>query len=181
MMKRRFQAIASALLVAGCTFAAFVTEAMAEQQTINAFSSWQARGQMFDTGPDQMTFVGSFAGMIYVDTEKGPLDAGYMICPAIFEFEVKSGVQTGKGHCAIATRDDERVYADLNCTGVVGVGCKGTFTLTAGTGKFEGVTGSGNVTIRSTLHESANLAGNTIEQGVTGIIYWRNFTFKLKE
>lgn len=154
--------------------------AAAEEQSLNAFSAWQGRGQAFETGPDEITFVGSFFGMIYVETEKGPLDAGYMVCPATIEINSKSGTQKGIAKCTIATREDDRVYADLNCEGVYGIGCKGTFKLTAGTGKFEGVTGGGDVTVRSSMHDITSMPGNTIEQTAAGIIYWRNFKYTLK-
>ena len=46
-----------------------------------------ARGK---EGPDRATFVGSFTGMVFVETDKGPLDAGFMICPAIVSLRAVS-------------------------------------------------------------------------------------------
>jgi hypothetical protein len=180
MMTQACKKLSWTSLIFGLLLAASATGAAAEEQKISAFSAWQGRGQAFETGVDHITFVGSFFGMIYVETEKGPLDAGYMVCPVTYELDMKTGNQKAVGRCTIATRDDDRVYADMTCAGVSGIGCKGKFTLTGGTGKFEGVVGGGDVTIRSSLHEFASMPGNTVQETAAGIIYWRDFKFTLK-
>jgi hypothetical protein len=150
-----------------------------EDQTISAFSAWQGRGQAFQTGPDELTFVGSFSGMLYVDTDQGPQDAGLMVCPAMIKVSTTDGSQIGEGHCAIAEKDGGRVYASLACKGVHLVGCQGTLTLTAGTGRFAGITGSGHVSFRSGLHDIAMLPGNTIEENAAGILVVRDLHYKI--
>lgn len=156
--------------------------AMADDaQTVKAFSSWQGRGQMFETGPNRMTFVGAFSGMIYIETQKGPLDAGYMICPAYVDVNVTDGTQEAKGRCTISAKDGARVYADLACKGVHMVGCEGEFTFTGGTERFEGITGGGPITVRSALQDLAAGGGNTVQESASGIIYWPELTYKLKQ
>jgi hypothetical protein len=150
-----------------------------EEQSIKAFAAWQGRGQMFETGPNRVTFVGSFTGMIFVETVKGPLDAGFMVCPAILDVNVNDGTQEGKGRCTISAKDGSRAYADLSCKGVHLVGCDGEFTFTGGTDRFEGVTGGGPITIRSGLHDAALGAGNTVQESAGGIIIWPKLTYKL--
>jgi hypothetical protein len=157
-----------------------VAPAFAEmEQTIKAFASWQGRGQIFETGPTRATFVGSFTGMVFVETEKGPLDAGFMVCPAIVDIDLSDGSQQGKGRCTITGKDGERAYAEVSCKGVHLVGCDGDFTFTGGTGRFEGITGGGPVTIRSGLHEAAAGAGNIVQESAGGIIVWPKLTYKL--
>jgi hypothetical protein len=151
----------------------------AEEQTVKAFAAWQGRGQMFETGPNRSTFVGSFTGMIYVETEKGPLDAGYMTCPAILDVNITDGTQEGKGRCTIVANDGARAYADLNCKGVHLVGCDGQFTFTGGTDRFKGITGGGPVTIRSGLKDFAMGHGNIVQESAGGIIVWPKLTYKL--
>ena len=150
-----------------------------EDQTISGFSAWQGRGQAFQTGPDQLTFVGSFSGMLYVDTDQGPQDAGLMVCPAMIKVSISDGSQIGEGHCAIAEKDGDRVYADLACKGVHLVGCQGALTLTAGTGRFAGISGGGHVSLRSGLHDIAVLPGNTIEENAAGILVIRDLHYKI--
>lgn len=150
-----------------------------DEQSIKAFAAWQGRGQIFETGPDRATFVGSFSGMIFIDTEKGPLDAGYMVCPAILDVNVKDGTQEGKGRCTISAKDGSRAYADISCKGVHMVGCNGDFTFTGGTDRFAGLTGGGPITIRSGVQDFAVGGGNTVQESAGGIIIWPKLTYKL--
>jgi hypothetical protein len=172
--------IAALLLgwLCGLTFAC--TAARAEdEQSIKAFAAWQGRGQIFETGPSRQTFVGSFTGMIFVETDKGPLDAGYMVCPAILDVNVTDGTQEGKGRCTISAKDGSRAYADISCKGVHLVGCDGQFTFTGGTDRFEGLTGGGPIIIRSGLQDAAMGGGNTVQESAGGIIIWPKLTYKL--
>jgi len=176
---KSFKRTALALgFLCGAAMASFPASA-GEEQTIKAFAAWQGRGQMFETGPDRTTFVGSFTGMIFVETEKGPLDAGFMICPAIVDVNVNDGTQEGKGRCTITAKDGSRAYSDIVCQGVHLVGCDGEFTFTGGTERFAGITGGGPITIRSGLQEFAASAGNIIHESAGGIIVWPKLTYKL--
>ena len=176
---KRFRLVAIVVgLLCGAAMAS-VSALAAEEQTIKAFAAWQGRGQMFETGPDRMTFVGSFTGMIFVETDKGPLDAGFMVCPAIVDVNVKDGTQEGKGRCTISGKDGSRAYGEIACKGVHMVGCDGEFTFTGGTDRFAGITGGGPITIRSGLQEFAATAGNIIQESAGGIIIWPKLTYKL--
>ena len=102
-----------ALLVAWLCGITFAGAARAEdEQSIKAFAAWQGRGQMFETGPNRVTFVGSFTGMIFVETDKGPLDAGFMVCPAIAItidsrfFSRWPSSRLAKDNCSCADRAD---------------------------------------------------------------------------
>jgi hypothetical protein len=169
------------LLAAIATFVGIALPALAdEEQTVKAFAAWQGRGQIFETGPDQATFVGAFSGMIFIETQKGPLDAGYMTCPAILTLNLKDGGQEAKGRCTITSKDGARVYATIECKGVHLVGCDGTFTFTGGTDRFDGITGGGPVTIRSGMQDIALGGGNAVNETAGGIIIWPKLTYKLK-
>lgn len=171
----------SRLLTAAFAVVAFATPTLAEEETsVRAFSAWQGRGQIFETGPDQATFVGAFSGMIFIETQKGPLDAGYMVCPAILTLNLKDGSQEAKGRCTITGKEGARVYANIECKGVHMVGCDGTFTFTGGTERFEGITGGGPVTVRSGMQDIALNGGNTVNETAGGIIIWPKLTYKLK-
>jgi hypothetical protein len=65
---------------------------------------------------------------------------------------------------------DDTVYAELTCEGVAGF-CIGEFSLTGGTGRFEGVSGSGRMTIRSPVHAlAADLSESTVIHAAAGIL-----------
>jgi hypothetical protein len=168
--------VALALLVAGTGVAQADFE-----QTVKAFSAWQGRGQMFQTNEHRSTFVGSFTGMIYIETEKGPLDAGFMVCPAIVDVDDRDGSQVVKGRCTIVAKDGARAFSDVDCTGVHLVGCDGKFTFTGGTDRFAGITGGGPITIRSGINEAAAGPGNIVEESASGIIVWPKLTYKLPD
>ena len=176
---KRLMLIALVLAIASA-MAPVATPAHAQEEgTLKAFAAWQGRGQIFETGPDRATFVGSFSGMVFVETEKGPLDAGYMICPAFLDVNVKDGSQEGKGRCTISAKDGSRAYAELSCKGVHLVGCDGEFKFTGGTDRFEGLTGGGPITIRSGIQDFAVAGGNTVQESAGGIIIWPKLTYKL--
>ena len=176
-MTRIFSMLAL-LILGGITFSTAPAAAQ-EEQTIKAFAAWQGRGQVFETGPSRATFVGSFSGMVFVETQKGPLDAGFMTCPAFLDLNVEDGTQEGKGRCTIVGKDGSRVYAEIACKGVHLVGCDGQFTITGGTERFKGITGGGPITIRSGLQEVAVSGGNTVQESAGGIIIWPELKYKL--
>jgi hypothetical protein len=174
----RLKLAALVVAVLGSVVAGSAAQAQ-EEQSIKAFAAWQGRGQMYETGPDRATFVGSLAGIIFVETDKGPLDAGYMICPAFLDVNVKDGTQEGKGRCTISAKDGSRAYAELSCKGVHLVGCDGEFTFTGGTDRFEGLTGGGPITIRSGIQDFVVSGENTVHESAGGIIIWPKLTYKL--
>jgi hypothetical protein len=151
------------------------------QETIKAFSAWQGRGQIYETGPNRATFVGAFSGMVFVESQQGPIDAGFMVCPAVLDVDLSTGKQEAKGRCAITAKDGSRVYGEVTCKGVHLVGCDGDFTFTGGTDRFEGITGGGPVTIRSSIQEAAVGPGNIVQESAGGIMIWKELTYTLPD
>lgn len=173
---KTIRAIALAATLATCLPLA---AAAGEQQTFNAFSAWTGKGFTVQSGPNEKTFVGSVAGRVYVETDKGPADAGEMICPVKLKVNTQNGSQEMSGNCTIAGNDGALMNLDLKCTGVYMVGCNGDSTIAGGgTGRFSGVTGGGPFTIRAARRE-ATADGNTaiIDQSASGIIFWRGFKY----
>ena len=172
------------------TFVAAVTvvlvaslPAMAEEGTIEAFSSWEARGQMYPTGPEEATFVGVLSGIIYVKGDELPLeansiDAGLIICPGTLVINTEDGSQSGEGKCVIVTGDAERIYAKFKCSGTYLQGCNGDFTLTGGSGEKANISGGGPIQLKSALGNLVG-AGNMIEQSAVGFAVWPKLTYKL--
>ncbi len=98
-----------------------------------------------------MLFMADFEGIMYVETAEGELDQAFVRCPAIQKLNVKTKALSGHGYCVIAVSEGNTVYAEWTCEGDA-TGCRGEFTLTAGTGKFEGIKGSSALLVRSPLH-----------------------------
>jgi hypothetical protein len=176
-MSKRLMLMAAA---AGMIYAAGVAPAASEEQTIDAFSVWQSRGQIFLTGERIGTFVGALQGPLFVETPEGPVGAGTIICPGMLEVNFEDGSQTGAGRCVITGETDELIFARWNCSGYHLVGCKGSFELTGGTGKFSKITGGGPVTVRSTFNEQAVSAqGTSMVEAAIGIAFWKGLRYNL--
>lgn len=159
------------ILVLSLALIAFIHPASAEEVTVKAFSVWQGSGHLFQTDVDEATFVGVIAGILYVESDKGPIAMGDMTCPATVNMKTKTGAQLGNGRCVIVGDDGSRVFAEIACDGVYLVGCRGDFTIVGGDGRFAGISGGGPVLIRSDLSEVAKTSMGSLEQVATGILY----------
>lgn len=153
--------------------------AAAEEGTLKAFTAWQGEGQTLQTGAKEATFIGTIAGTVYVETDKGPVDGGQLVCPAVLMVNLDDGTQSATGSCNIAARDGAHIFARLACTGVHLVGCDGDFTLTGGTDRFSGITGGGRFTVRSSLQELVRLSGSTATLRLSGIMFWPELHYQV--
>lgn len=147
------------------------TAALFEESVINAFVPWQGRGFTFPTGPEHGTFVGALEGIVYIQTDKGPMTGGLITCPAMMDFNFQNGAQSGSGKCVIVGEPGDRVFAAWSCEGIRLVGCNGTFTITGGTGRFEGATGGGPLLSRPSLQlGTPDMPGNIVSESARGIM-----------
>jgi hypothetical protein len=167
--------LASAALIAALGMPAFA----AEETVISAFFTWRGEGHLVQTSASEATFVGSLDGTVYVNTEKGPVDAGQMVCPASVRIDLASGLQTGSGNCTMMAADGAQLFSELSCTGVHMVGCSGQMTLTGGTGRFEGVAGGGAFTLRSSLHDIEMTTAASLQEKAHGILFWPELRYTL--
>jgi hypothetical protein len=164
-----------ALVIAGTALPA----AAAEEATVKAFVAWTGSGQTLQTAVNEATFIGSISGTVYVETEKGPIASGEMICPATVRIELDSGAQTGTGRCVMMAPDKAQIFAEFTCTGYHLIGCDGDFTLTGGTGRFEGITGGGRGVLRSNQRTLTAVGGDGITETGSGILFWQALSYKL--
>jgi hypothetical protein len=152
---------------------------LAEEQSIKAFSVWQAEGPIVMTGEHQASFTGIFAGPVYVETDHGPVAAGIMVCPAMVRIDLATGRQSATGQCSFQAEDGSSVFADLTCSGVHLVGCDGPFEITGGTGRFAGVTGGGPAVLRGDFRQIKVESGQPTAGTVHGITYWSELRYNL--
>ena len=154
--------------------------AAAEEGTVRATSAWVAEGRYFEVKEDQALFVGAFAGVLYVETKQGTLDAAKILCPGMIEINLNNGTQSGEGRCIITARDNAKVYAIWRCAGEHFSGCTGSFTLAGGTGRFKGITGNSAFEVRNQLAELAVTSGEDSVQGTAaGVAVWPALTYKI--
>jgi hypothetical protein len=136
--------------VLGLVFAGYACSAAAESGALKAIIPWEGGGKVWSVGPKSVLFMGAFEGIIYVETEDKALDEGFIVCPARQMLDADTKRTTGEGYCVITVSPEETVFAQWKCEGQVG-GCRGSFTLTDGTGRFKGIIGGGPLIVRTPL------------------------------
>jgi len=141
----------------------------AESGTAKALITWDGEGRIYPVGTGSMLFLGAFEGIIYVETDDKTIDEGFVRCPATMRIDVASSKSSGSGHCVIAVDEGDTVFAEWTCDGKPGA-CEGRFTLTEGTGRFEGITGSSPMRVRSPLSAlAADRSSGSIVRVASGI------------
>jgi hypothetical protein len=169
-----------ALVAAMFAIGGMQTAVVAEEQTVEAASAWISQGRYFKTGENEALFIGVLAGTLYVKIAEGQLDAVEMLCPGDFEIDLESGAQQGEGKCIITDNDGDNVFANWTCNGANFLGCEGDFTLTAGTGKFQGITGSSPLRARTAFTEIAvHLQSGAVIESSAGLVTLPELTYKL--
>ena len=142
----------------------------AESTTVSAVIPWQGQGQIFPIGTDKLRFLGAIEGIMYVETAEGALNEAFVQCPIVQEIDVTSGTTSASGNCTIVVSTEDAVFAELACNGMQGY-CSGEFKLTGGTGRFSGISGSSEMTVRSPVHALArDLSDGTVLQIAAGIL-----------
>jgi hypothetical protein len=165
----------AAILILGlCT-----SQVRAETSVISAIVSWQGQGQVFPVGVNAHRFLGALEGIMYVEAAEGVMNEAFVRCPIVQDIDSGNRSSSASGNCVIAVSSEDTVFAELTCEGVAGL-CKGQFKITGGTGRFEGVSGSGRMTVRSPIHAlAADLSDGTIIHAAAGILQMPELTVKL--
>lgn len=165
----------AALLASLCQ----IGPAAAEEATVEAYSSWEAAGTVFQTGIDEATFSGVLSGAFNVEGEDGSLEIGLIACPGMIVVNKDDWSQRGTANCVITTGDAERIYADLECSGTYREGCTGQFTFTGGTGAYEGITGGGPIEFLNVLSNRSAIGGTQVTAEAIGLARWPTLTYRI--
>ena len=169
----------SAVLLA---LVALAGSAVAEEGTARVLMPWQGEGRLYPIGPDRVLFLGIYKGVMYIETGKERLDGMLFECPAIDEFDLDGRELDSRGHCILTGAYGDTIFAEFTCKGKGEEAdrCKGEFKLTAGTGQFEGITGSGPIEARSVLGDmaSSTSTGYTVKD-LAGLAILRELKYKL--
>jgi lipid-binding SYLF domain-containing protein len=146
---------------------------LAVENTVKATAAWEGQGFAFPVGNDQAYMVGVYAGVMFVDDGKGPLNAAAIVCPGTTEGILTKGTKTGEGRCIITDQDGDRVFARFTCVGDF-EGCRGPFTIVDGTGKFAGITGEGEMISRIQARQLTTYPTvvETVQQQGYGVAVW---------
>lgn len=178
-MKNWIFIIAVTAFVAAGAFAP-KTAVAEEEINLEAMATWESKGSLFLVGEKQGLFVGGFSGIMFVGNGEGALNAARIVCPGMMDIDLSSMHTEGSGRCIITGSSGHRVFAKWDCAGIAMVGCVGTFTVTAGTGRFQGVTGGGDFVLRSAIGAlQADFASGDVTTLGLGLALWPKLTLKL--
>jgi len=157
----------------------WATASLAETSKLSAIIPWQGQGQLFPVAVDKLRFLGAFEGIMYVETAEGAMNEAFVRCPVVQDVDGSNQSTSATGSCVITASTEDVVFAELECKGVAGM-CKGEFTLTGGTGRFAGISGSGKMTVRSPVHAlAADVSEGTLIHAAAGILQIPNLEVRL--
>ena len=166
-------------LVVGVLIAGFTGLARAEGESVKIMMPWDGEGTVYTIGVDKLLFMGEFEGIMYVESKGGELDAAYATCPASQHIYIKNKQAKASGFCTITVSSEDVVFAEWDCQGKVGA-CEGKLSLTGGTGRFVGVTGSSEMIVRSVLNTLVTGMGNgDAMRSATGLAIFPKLTYTL--
>ncbi|EXJ16554.1 hypothetical protein, partial [Imhoffiella purpurea] len=151
----------------------------AEVGTAKILAPWEANGQLFQVAVDKLQFIGTFEGIMYIEQGDGLLDTALFTCPSTQLIHVIPNTLEGHGYCTIESAMGDYVYAEFDCNGEPG-SCKGTFTLTGGTGKLSGISGQSPMVVRTALSGTSidEESGGTIS-AAKGLAIWPEMRFEV--
>jgi hypothetical protein len=151
----------------------------AQEATVKASAAWIGQGRFLPMGAGMSYFVGSFSGVLFVDNDQGPFNTAKILCPGTLEVNLNGGAQRGEGRCLITLNATDQIYAKWTCAGVHQVECKGTFTLTGGTGRFAGITGESEFRVRSAIAELTARPGELAQETAAGLAEWPSLRYRI--
>ena len=174
-MKRLTRVFLAGAAVVICANSAWA----AEEGTVKILAPWQSGGQVFRVEPGKLLFQGQAEGIMYIESGEGALDAALFVCPGRREISIADGKVEASGRCIIRGADGGTVFAKFSCSGSPGA-CAGRFMLTGGTGKFKGITGEGDMLVRTVLSQmAADLQSGATISGAAGLAIWPNLSYKI--
>ncbi|TAJ40255.1 MAG: hypothetical protein EPO55_09645 [Reyranella sp.] len=171
------RALASAVIVLA---AAIPAVAQDDVQTFNAFAVVTANGTIVRSAEKQVMVVATLAGPYFVETDEGPQHGGRVSCASSARIDQRTRQTSASGACTFTAHDGATAWGDWDCAGYELIGCRGTFKLTGGTGRFAGASGESALIWRPTAHEFRKQLDGTTLDNATGIVLWRDFKLKGK-
>lgn len=156
--------------------------ALAESGTVKILAPWNSEGKVFPIGPEKLMFQGSAEGIMYIDGGEGSLDATEVLCPGSTVIDLASSKSKASGNCIImGDTEEDVIFAEYTCEGGLG-SCDGDFKINGGTGRFEGITGSGKMAVRTALAGlAADLDSGQITREAAGLAVWPELKYSIPE
>jgi hypothetical protein len=110
-------------------------------------SGWKSIGESVQLGENHNYGSGNFWGVTYNDAGRGPLHMGAVVCP--YTLDMISGAGTAQGTCSWGDSDNDKIFTPWSGKLSPSSPFEGTFTISGGTGKFNGIQGRGTFQCRA--------------------------------
>jgi hypothetical protein len=131
--------------------AGFIAPGAAEEGTVEAFSSFEASGHIYPTGPEESTFVGVLSGILDARDAENTIDAGLIMCPGTVTIDTTDGSQHGTAKCVIVTPESNRVFGSFECEGVSAPAARASSPSPAAPAAWQALPGAGRSSCRARL------------------------------
>lgn len=118
--------------------------AQAQEKPVGTFG-WFGVGKALELEKGHWYWVGEFSGSFFSDKGAGGLlHLAGVRCPAYFDADFNAGKTNAGGYCVVQDLDNDQAVLSWKNAGTPGPGGRGpgTFTFTAGTGKYKGLVGT---------------------------------------
>lgn len=109
--------------------------------SIGFHTGWKFSGGVVTVAEKRVMGHGTVSGVTFNDKGSGPLHAGPANC--FDTFTLVDGGGPNKGFCAFGDPDGDRIFTEFTGTLVPEGGGTGTNVIIGGTGKYQGIQGSG--------------------------------------
>jgi hypothetical protein len=140
--------------------------------TVKVLAPWQGKGEVYQIGPETLLFLGPYEGIMYIETGAETLDAAIFTCPSTTEIRQFEDRFDARGHCAITSSRGDLAFAEFSCSGGQDA-CRGEFVVTGGTGRLTGISGRGEVIVRTALSGMVEDAETgALISSVEGLAVW---------
>ncbi len=150
----------------------------AAEQNLKIIGPWEGEGKLYKVGVDEFQFIGTFEGIMYIDSGEEELNAAIFVCPTTQTINATSNTTKAKGRCHIIAAAGN-VFADFECNGVVGK-CEGKFKVTGGTDELEGITGSSDMIVKAALGGlTMDTQSGSVARTAAGLAIWPNMKIKM--
>ncbi len=151
----------------------------ARQDTVQVIIPWEAEGQVFQVDTHTMLFLGAMEGIMYIESSRGEMHEAFVQCPIMQKLDLETGATEVTGRCEISASPVDVLYAELSCKGEIG-DCKGEFTLIDGEGRFAGISGTGELRVRSPIQGLiAGLGSGAILRVGSGLAIVKDLKYRI--
>jgi hypothetical protein len=129
----------TSVIIVAVALASGVLALGAKADNARLSSGWKFTGDVSEVGPERSYVTGVYWGMSFNDAGQGFAHQMAWNCPVVGEID--GGTLDAKGLCTMVDAEGDKIFATFARSAPVGGRFAGEQTYTAGSGKYEGISG----------------------------------------